>query len=195
MEEDYSTAYDPVITQQWLSARLQEYQPSNVLRSHQMINWFRSRKPRDTQELYMHSSEQLTQKKMVKGVVTDMQNLRNMKHQIQEVMERPQAKELITGSRFYRCTPDPNPFKRTLGDWTALEKRQTFRYSQRIVQSRERVHAPGLYDSKAAQAYSKALTKDQHELSQCYLASLKEVEVSDDALKAINFVQGRVLRA
>lgn len=162
-----------------------------------MINWFRSRKPRDTQELYMHSSEQLTQKKIVKGVVTDMRNLRKMKHEIQEVMEKPQAKELITATRFYRSTPDPNPFRRTLGDWTAPERKQAFPISQRIVLSRERVHAPGLHypDPKAVLERPKTLTKHQHELSQCYLASLKKVEVTDDALKAMNHMQGRVLRA
>ena len=57
------------------------------------------------------------------------------------------------------------------------------------------MHAPGLQDRKAALVRPRELTKDQHELSQCYLASLKEVEVSEDALKAINFVQDRVLRA
>lgn len=64
-ESESPTARDQK-NNKWLQERIQLYKPENVLREHAMITWFRTRRSRDTKEDYLHSGEQLKQKKIVK---------------------------------------------------------------------------------------------------------------------------------
>ena len=63
---------------EWLSYKLKDLRPHNVLREKSMINWFRSRRCQRTAERYLHSGEELGQKKIVKEVVQEFGKVRGM---------------------------------------------------------------------------------------------------------------------
>ena len=129
-----------------------------MLREHDSINWFRSRKSHDTNEHYLHSEEQLRSKRIVHGVVKEMNQVKNMRGKLEQLTSMVQIKELSETNRFSKQKPDENPFNRTYVGWQ--ESRQQikhFNQTSRLVQNRYVVHPINYNLPDPASTLTKAL--------------------------------------
>ncbi len=102
---------------EWLSGKLRELRPKNALRVKSMIDWFRSRKCQETAEEYLHSREELNQKKLVQEVIQEIGKVKEMNVHLRNLKGSTPIQELSSIRRFNKYKPNPNPFYRTHGDW------------------------------------------------------------------------------
>ena len=107
---------------EWLSGKFRDLRPGNSLRVKSMIDWFRSRKCQETAEVYLHSEEELTQKRLVQQVIQEMGQVKEMNMQLRNLQKSTPIQELTSIRRFNKYKPNPNPFFRTYGDWTDPKK-------------------------------------------------------------------------